>query len=93
MRDTVHATIDASISEAAVDVTAFLKSGQQVHVFVEHAIGSIENPMSDAQLEAKFTSLAEPIIGKEKTRQLIAALWSLGKAPDLHTILRLSIPS
>ena len=93
LRDKVHATIDATINEAAVDVTAFLKNGQQVHVFVEHAIGSVENPMSDAQLEAKFTSLTEPIIGKEKTQQLIAALWSLGKAPDLNTILRLSIPS
>ena len=89
----MHATIDATINEAAVDVTAFLKNGQQVHVFVGHAIGSVENPMSDAQLEAKFTSLTEPIIGKEKTPQLIAALWSLGKAPDLNTILRLSIPA
>jgi len=48
--------------------------------------------MSDANLEQKFTNLAEPIIGKEKTRQLISALWQLGKASDLNQILRLCTP-
>ena len=92
LRAKVNATTDTSISEAAVDVKAILKDGKEVHVFVKNAIGSVENPMSDANLEQKFTSLAEPIIGTEKTRQLISALWKLGSASDLKKILSLSTP-
>ena len=92
LRAKVNATTDTSISEASVDVKAFLKDGKEVHVFVKNAIGSVENPMSDANLEQKFTSLAEPIIGKEKTRQLISALWKLGQASDLKQIISLCTP-
>jgi 2-methylcitrate dehydratase PrpD len=92
LRAKVNATTDTSISEASVDVKAFLKNGKEVHIFVENAIGSVENPMSDTNLEHKFSNLAEPIIGKEKTRQLISALWKLGQAPDLKKILSLSTP-
>ena len=92
LRAKVNATTDTSISEASVDVTAILKNGKEVHVFVKHAIGSVENPMSDANLEQKFTSLAEPVIGKQKTAQLISAVWNLSKAADLKHIIQLSTP-
>ena len=92
LRAKVNATTDTSISEASVDVKAFLKNGKEVHIFVKNAIGSLENPMSDANLEQKFTSLAEPVIGKEKTRQLISALWKLGQASDLKQIISLCTP-
>ena len=93
LRTKVNATTDNSISEASVDVKAILKNGREIHIFVQHAIGSIENPMSDVNLEQKFTSLTEPVIGTEKTRQLIAALWKLGDAPDLKKILSLCTPN
>jgi hypothetical protein len=48
--------------------------------------------MSDVNLEQKFTNLTEPVIGKDKTRQLIAALWKLGQAPDLKQIISLCTP-
>ena len=92
LRAKVNATTDTSISEASVDIKAFLKNGKEVHIFVKNAIGSVENPMTDANLEQKFTSLAEPVIGAEKTRKLIAALWKLGQAPDLKQILNLCTP-
>jgi 2-methylcitrate dehydratase PrpD len=83
---------DEDVAKELVKYNVFLKDGKEVHIFVKNAIGSVENPMSDANLEQKFTSLAEPIIGKEKTRQLIAALWKLGQAPDLKQILSLCTP-
>ena len=50
-------------------MTAILKDGRKEHVFVKHAIGSLEKPLTDAQLEAKFRDLAEPVIGKETRRR------------------------
>jgi 2-methylcitrate dehydratase PrpD len=86
LRRKVVATVDDSIDEAAADVTAVLKDGRREHVFVEHAIGSMERPMTDANLEAKFRSLAEPVIGAGRAGRLIAACWALGSAPDVATV-------
>ena len=93
LRAKVNATTDTSISEASVDVKAILKNGEEIAIFVKNAIGSVDNPMSDAQLEQKFSNLAEPVIGKEKTRELISALWNLGQAQDLKHILSLCKPA
>jgi 2-methylcitrate dehydratase PrpD len=87
LRAKVHATVDNSIDEASADVTAYLKDGQVLHVFVEHAIGSLKNPMTDANLNQKFTSLAEPIIGLEKTEALIKECWNLKSLKNLDPII------
>ncbi len=92
LRRKVVATIDAAIGEASADVTAILKDGRKVHVFVEHAIGSLERPMSDADLEAKFHSMADEVIGMAKTGALIEACWKLGAATDVHDLARKARP-
>jgi 2-methylcitrate dehydratase PrpD len=92
LRAKVNATTDTRINEASVDVTAILKNGKEVHIHIKHAIGSLENPMSDDQLNQKFISLTEPVIGKQKTSQLMTALWSLSKASDLQQIIQLCKP-
>lgn len=92
LRRKVVATVDDSIDEASADVTAVLKSGQHVHVFVKHAIGSLENPMTDAMLETKFQDLADPVIGKNKASELIAASWKLGSLGDVRQLTTLARP-
>ena len=42
-------------------MTATLTDGSTVHVFVEHAIGSLQNPMTNANLEAKFHGLSDAV--------------------------------
>jgi 2-methylcitrate dehydratase PrpD len=87
LRRKVVATVDDSIDEAAADVTAVMKDGRKVHVFVEHAIGSLERPLSDRQLEDKFHYLADPVIGKAKADALIAACWNIGGAKDVRAVV------
>ena len=53
-------------------------------MFVEHAIGSLERPITDAQLEAKFRDLAEPVIGAGQADKLIEACRRLGEAEDVE---------
>jgi 2-methylcitrate dehydratase PrpD len=86
LRRKVAATVDDAIDEAAADVTAILKDGRKVHVFVEHAIGSLERPMSDKDLEMKFHSLADAVIGAAKASSLIDACWKLGQTKDVREI-------
>jgi 2-methylcitrate dehydratase PrpD len=92
LRRKVVATVDDSIDEASVDVTAVLKDGRRVHVFVEHAIGSLQNPMTDALLEGKFHGLSDPILGAAQTSELISACWAVGKAPNVSAIIGLAAP-
>jgi len=92
LRRKVVATVDTSIAEDAADVTATLRGGRTVHVRVDHAIGSLERPLSDAQLEAKFHSLGDAVIGSAKAAAAIEACWNLGAAGSLQDILRSSRP-
>ena len=90
LRRKVVATVDDSIHEASADVTAVLKDGHRVHVFVKHAIGSLENPMTDAMLEGKFHGLCDPVIGRTGSDALIAAAWKLGQAPNVNALVGLA---
>ncbi|HZH08328.1 MAG TPA: MmgE/PrpD family protein, partial [Lautropia sp.] len=92
LRRKVAATVDDSVDEASSEVTAILRDGRREHVFVEHAIGSLENPLSDRQLEEKFEALAEPVIGKERVGRLMASCWKLGDAPDVAQLTAAARP-
>jgi 2-methylcitrate dehydratase PrpD len=92
LRRKVVATVDDSIDEASADVTAVLKDGRRVHVFVEHAIGSLQNPMTDANLEAKFRGLSDPILGAAQTSELIKACWGIGQAGSVAEVVKLAAP-
>jgi len=87
LRAKVQATVDNSIDEASVDVTAYLKDGRKIHLFVEHAIGSLKNPMTDDQLNQKFTNLSVPVIGVKETASLLAACWDLKNLQNLQSLL------
>jgi 2-methylcitrate dehydratase PrpD len=92
LRRKVVATVDDGIDEASADVTALLKDGRLVHVFVEHAIGSLQRPMTDADLQGKFYGLSDPVLGADRTSALIAACWTLGKASDVRSLTALARP-
>ena len=93
LRRKVVATVDDSIDEASADATAVLLDGRRVHVFVEHAIGSLQNPMSDSQLEAKFQDLSDPVLGAGRTSELIKACWALGQAASVAAVVALATPA
>jgi 2-methylcitrate dehydratase PrpD len=90
LRRKVVATVDSSISESSVDATAVLKDGRRIHVLVKSAIGSLDNPMTDAMLEAKFHSLSDPVLGKAGADALAQSAWGLGKAPNVSALVRLA---
>ena len=92
LRRKVNATVDDTIDESAVDLTAILTDGQRVHVRVEHAIGSLQNPMTDTQLNAKFHGLSDPILGAQQTSALINSAWDIGDAPNVRGLTSFATP-
>ncbi len=93
VRRKVVATVDPTIDEAEVRAVAVMKDGTRKTVHVEHAIGSLQRPLTDADLERKFSSLAEPVLGQAALAPLIAAAWRLGAAADVRELVRLSVPA
>lgn len=86
LRDRIHATADPAIDEAAADLTVTCTDGRTLHLFVPHAIGSLERPMGDAELTRKFHGLVDPVLGMPRAERLIALCLQLGDAPDLREL-------
>ncbi|MEN9419077.1 MAG: MmgE/PrpD family [Pseudomonadota bacterium] len=92
LRRKVVATVAEGIEEDQADVTAVLRDGQRRHVFVEHAVGSLVRPMSDAALEDKFHGQADSVLGAPRVQALIEACWGIGAAAGVGTLVQRAIP-
>lgn len=88
LRDKVTATADAKIREHEAYINVRLRDGRTLTKHVEHAIGSMQRPMSDADLEAKFRGLAGAILPSAQVDKLIDICWSLGKLDDAGEVAR-----
>jgi hypothetical protein len=58
-------------------------------VHIVHASGTAENPMSDAQIEAKFMANAAPAIGAERAQRAVEWVASLEKQADVRELIAL----
>jgi 2-methylcitrate dehydratase PrpD len=93
LRDRVRAEVDRALHEDQARVTIRLKGGGRVETFVEHAIGSVDRPMSDADLEAKFTALASAALEKPQIERLVALCWDIAKLDNAAELARATVPA
>jgi hypothetical protein len=82
--------VTPGIKPEQVDMTVVLKDGRQLHRYIERAIGSVEVPMTDKQLETKFSDLAEGIIPADAIRRVMDACWNVESLPNAADIARMS---
>jgi 2-methylcitrate dehydratase PrpD len=86
LRDRVHARVDASIDESAADVTIHCRDGRDLHLKVAHAIGSLQRPMSDADLVRKFHKLVDPVLGAARAGRLVELCGALADADNVDAL-------
>lgn len=87
MQKKISITVDEAIKEEEVEVKAFLKDGSELTHTVEHAKGSIQNPMLEEELLTKFNSLVEDILGKSSTDQMAKILLHLDEYPSIVELI------
>jgi 2-methylcitrate dehydratase len=58
-------------------ITVTTKSGARHSATVEYHRGHARNPMTDQEIEAKFRSLAEPLLTRGRCNSLLERLWAL----------------
>ena len=69
------------------DLEIVLKSGRRENVRVEYHRGHWKNPMTDAELEEKFRSLARRQLSQAKTDELLRLLWAVDTLPQAGAIV------
>lgn len=90
LRGKVVPAITPGVDTAQVDMTIVLKDGRRLDQHIEHAIGSVDVPMTDRQLEAKFEDLADGILPSSTIRQVMDLCWSVESLPSAAEIARMS---
>jgi len=90
LRGRVHAVADERVNEESADVTVTANDTRTYRVFVEHAIGSLERPMSDDDLARKFHGLVDPVLGATRADELIAHCMRIASAPGVRTLADLA---
>ena len=88
LRDRVSTVIDPAIKDDQVRIAITLKDGRHLDKFIEHAVGSRERPMSDQDLERKFTGLADGVLSAAQTRRVMDLCWNIGSAKDAGAIAK-----
>ena len=92
LRRKVRAEAREGVHEHQADVTIATMDGRELHFFVGHAVGSLERPLSDAELDGKARDLCEPVLGGPGTERFIALCRDLASAPSLDAMVKAGVP-
>lgn len=97
LSDRITVAGDAALDERAgalrqsvasvTEVTS--RTGETYVRDVEHPLGAAENPLSEADLERKFTALTADVLDGERARAVKAAVDGLDRAPDITALTSL----
>lgn len=78
-----------AVERTAAHLEALFTDGTSVRTVVEHAFGSIGNPMNWTHLESKFLSLVEPVLGSAKAAEMFSILQDFERKGSLTRSLTL----
>jgi 2-methylcitrate dehydratase PrpD len=72
------------------EALATLTTGGVKHeLHIEHASGTVFNPMTDSAIEEKFKANSIPIVGEERARKICDMVWSLERQTDVRDLIAL----
>jgi 2-methylcitrate dehydratase PrpD len=87
LRAKVRVQDDPAIPVGAATVRILLESGREFTTNVEHARGSLERPLTDAELERKLAALAAYGSPGLDVAPLRAAIWSIEDVADMRALM------
>jgi 2-methylcitrate dehydratase PrpD len=71
--------------------TMTMASGEAYVSQVDFPKGSVQNPMSDDELRAKFESLSVPVVGRVRAARIADTVAAIEKCPDVGQLMRLTV--
>lgn len=88
LRDRVSATVEEGIGEDACRLAITLRDGRVFETRVDHAIGSLECPMTNDELESKFRDQANGVPTRASADDLIRMCWEIDRSDDAAALAR-----
>ncbi len=90
LRDIIEVRADDAVGKRAAVVTVDLTDGRSLTHRVENNTGTPDNPMTDAQLSAKFTDNTTHRLGVDNTARLLDACWNVERSKEFDDLVRLT---
>lgn len=84
---------NATLKEDQAIAKLILYNGKEFECKIEHATGSIFNPMTQSHLINKFTKLVSPIIGSTNASFLTDKVLELEKLLNIRELIKYTIPT
>lgn len=90
---TIDSKIDAEFpARRAAHISVRTKMGQTINHYQPTRKGDPDLPLSDSELEAKFTELTTPVLGANSTAKLLHQLWQLDNIQLIDSLYNAAIP-
>lgn len=90
LRDRVEAVAEPAFRRDQAHVLVVMKDGRTHETTIRHAIGTLDNPLDDAALEAKFRAQAHEILAPAATRAAIDMCWGLEELDDVSRLAKVA---
>ncbi len=88
LRRRITVTPDAALRLDESTVTVRMASGATHQAHIAHATGTVDNPMSDDALRAKFLGNAGPVLGADRARRVAETVARLDTLGDIGELVR-----
>lgn len=75
------------------EMTVTMQDGQEYTAQVDYPKGSIQNPMTDAELRAKFDSLVAPVLGSERAALIADKVAAIETCTNIRELMSLLQPA
>jgi len=83
----VDAALDAKFPRSrSATVTIDLRDGRSFSLHCPTRKGDPENPLTDAEIDAKYTELVTPVLG-DQSRALLSTLWAVEQEASVRTLV------
>ena len=92
LRRRVRLVVQSRYAKDRASIQIHLRDGRVLQAITEHARGTSQRPLEDGELDAKFTALAEPVLGHRAAR-LLSLARSFDELADVRELLRLTRPT
>ena len=89
LRSKINVAGDESMPQDACELTLTLTDGGSYTERVSHATGTIDNPMTDAQLNEKFQTLVGGVLSRIRAEELLEVLWQLERLDNMGKLVSL----
>ena len=88
IRDKIHASPSKDVRPDEAYLTIHFTNGNKLEKHIEHAVGSLEVPMTNEQLTGKFVDQAGLVLGKEGAQRASDAAWKIGDPNNVAEVLQ-----